>query len=1267
MNRSLIKSLLVISLAAGGYAMQPIDNQDELGRALYEEDRICVKLDKVLPGLEYGDQIEFTGVKILDNLFIIHDVQAITPRFKLNSAIKQEDLPELSSIYLLELGPETDMWELIRDLSALNMVLYAEPVGLDYMDAVPNDSLYANLHHLPQIQAEEAWDIHQGEQGTETIVIGIVDSGVEWTHPDLAANIHQNLGEDADGDGQVVELIAGSWSFDPDDVNGIDDDGNGYVDDFVGWNMFADGEGAQNNDPSEPSGSYHGTHVAGLAAAVTNNSEGIASISWNVEYMPTSHGYEDGGPHIYSGYQGIIYHAENGADIINNSWGGGLYAQAAAEVLEYAQGLGSIVFASAGNSGGNYPHYPSDYPGVISVAAMDPGDFLASYSNYGAGVDISSPGGSSFNGLWSTMPWGYDQLQGTSMAGPLAAGTLALLKSYHPAWSNEDLIYQFLATADDRDAEHNSELHGLMGYGRVNAYRMLSETDPVLDDGLELVLHEVQSSSEDLLAAELVPGQSVDISFLIRNFSAFRGDVGTTFTLSSSSDDVTITPASQMAVVPPDHLFALDSAFQLDIDENAAAQYVVLTLHADPFDAPIHSGEDMIFQFTINPVQVQEELLAAEIDWPNNGTASLTLSNSSNFDVDYNVTAWDPFPSSGAWHLNEDHAYDGLSWWAGYAPIQQYPRWSCEIMELPVIDLSETTSPVLNFMAMWEIEPPSVSPPWDGWDAANVWISVDGGLSFEPLRPVYPAYTCESAYAFEMYFDGDSIPGWAGSSGGWVPVQFDLSDYRSERVVIRMVMASDPAQQDLGFFWDNLTLEDGENTLLLNEGEEDFRMKLMASSWFETESEWISFDDASGTVAANSSISIPVTIETADLTLGGYVNQLNVTSSTMMPIGDLDLELYVASPANELAIREYLLSNDDYRVAEDEVLEVVIDNYGSMDAENFVIEALLYHEGDRVWSDSVFVDLLQGQDFGRYDFRPYFVDIEGELQLEIRLLDLPHDAVVENNEIIDLLEIETILDRFWYHYTEHWDYGEWDFSDMSGYQDGQSMHCNAGVTPYQPNMDNALTFTSGVDLDRLESFAIRYSTLHQLETDADFGYFEISFDQENWMVVNSHTGTAISWNHHTVDLTEYCSNDFGTLYFRFHFTSDADDELLGFFVDHVLFQVPELVSRDEQQSIPERFVLNQNYPNPFNPSTTLRYELPKAGDISITVYDINGRHVAKLVDGRQAAGYHQVNWSGLNDRGMPVSTGIYFCRLQVSPASSGETGASQPIKMLLME
>jgi len=440
---------------------------------------------------------------------------------------------------------------------------------------------------LDSIEAEGAWDVHKGEDGAE-VVVGISDTGVAWRHEDLVDNIYQNLGEDADGDGKVIEESGGSWIFDPGDVNGVDDDGNGYTDDFVGWNFFNDDE-LEDNDPDDPDS--HGTHVAGLAAGRTNNGVGISSISWNVKILSTSASNSES-EGIDRGYSSVVYLAENGADVINMSWGSDTTSQAAQDVMDYAQALGSLLVSSAGNDSVADPQYPSSLPGVVSVASVGRTDRLASYSNFGISVDIAAPGGAGINGMRSTTPPNnYGDRQGTSMASPVAVGVFALVKSLHPSWTNQQLLEQVLGTADSVD-DLNVSFVGLMGEGRINALRALTDQPTAGVPELRLEVLEV-TVDDDTGDGSLEAGEGGEIVVTLRNYSHLASSEAVTLTLQTESPYVQVIDDSMVVGVTADMAAELPNTFSIQIVPEAPSGSIALSLMAEASDASVSPHSEL--------------------------------------------------------------------------------------------------------------------------------------------------------------------------------------------------------------------------------------------------------------------------------------------------------------------------------------------------------------------------------------------------------------------------------------------------------------------------------------------------------------------------------------------------------------------------------------------------------------------------------------------------------------------------------------------------
>ncbi len=571
------------------------------GKPLFQSGTIYIKLKSTssinLSEFDKHTQKSYSksfGIKNLDRMSKKYSINKIEQAFvpsKVSSKKISQDKIQASSnlyginrIYTITFDKSIDPLKLAAEFSILPEVEYAEPVPIYYECEIPNDTRYSECQHLVQMKCPQAWDIHKGEDNP--VIVGICDSGVDWTHPDLIQNLYQNLGEDADGDGQVIEYVDGQWQFDSGDINGIDDDGDGYVDDFIGWNFYPD-DGSPVNNPWASTANQHGTHVAGISAGVTNNNLGIASISWNVKFLPTKHGSNAGLAYIYNGFDGIKYLAEMGASVINCSWGGGGYSQAGQDIINYAFSLGAVVVAAAGNNNSGALFYPAAYKNVISVSSVASTDKKAYYSNYGYYVDIAAPGGDAYvdGGILSTIPGNsYAKFQGTSMASPQITGMFALLKSYLPNVSNQSLIRRMLGNTDRIDSI-NPSYTGQLGYGRVNAYKTLLQ-DFTGKFPLKLDLRSTQSQKV---------GDTYNIGFEIFNYS-MDGANQVLFTISTSDPNVQIINNQFINSVSAEGTTFTNLNASLKIVNNINSN-ATIHLHLQGIDNEIVAGKD--FDFTI--------------------------------------------------------------------------------------------------------------------------------------------------------------------------------------------------------------------------------------------------------------------------------------------------------------------------------------------------------------------------------------------------------------------------------------------------------------------------------------------------------------------------------------------------------------------------------------------------------------------------------------------------------------------------------------------
>lgn len=534
-----------------------------------------------------------TGIPTLDQKIAKLTNYHIEPRFKFNPQKRKEGSPDLSDIHLLSFDPSIPVQAAINILVQEPGILYAEPLYIDEAFDVPNDPRYASSLYFQALQAEDAWAVHKGENGTVPVIIAVVDTGVNWKHSDLAQNIWQNFGEDANQNGYTMFHNGSAWVLDIGDLNGIDDDGNGKVDDLIGWDFMVDANGNQGPDPIETSG--HGTNVSGIANARTNNGTGVASLAWNVLLMPISCSYPAMPSSVFRGYDGIIFAAEHGADIINCSWGGTGFSQANQEAVNYAYSLGSVIIAAAGNSNSSTPLYPAAYQNVVAVAALNNNGVKSSVSNFGAYISVAAPNQS----VDTTSGSSYSSVSGaTSYASPIASSLAALIKSYHPSWTNSQIVNQLVASCDFID-NLNPGKENLLGQGKLNACRALTDIDPVPDQELKLALHQIRTPSDANNNRAIEAGESFSLNLTLRNYAWGASANNVVYTLFCADPLITVSENSFSGSIAADSYVHLDNAFQIQVSPLATSKYVTFTLQTSS-EIPVVTGSSLTFQILIN-------------------------------------------------------------------------------------------------------------------------------------------------------------------------------------------------------------------------------------------------------------------------------------------------------------------------------------------------------------------------------------------------------------------------------------------------------------------------------------------------------------------------------------------------------------------------------------------------------------------------------------------------------------------------------------------
>ena len=467
--------------------------------------------------------------------------------------------------------------------AAQHDVLYVEPNFVQTKLVTPNDPNFSQLwgmHNTGQsggtadadIDAPEAWDL---TTGSSNVIIAVIDSGADYTHPDLAANMWTNPGE-----------IAGNF---------IDDDGNGFIDDTIGWDFAFD-----DNDPMDGDG--HGTHVSGTIGAVGDNGTGVAGVNWDVTIMPVKFLDDTGSGTTSDAIDAINYVTmmkQAGHNIIatNNSWGGGGFSQALKDAIQLGGNEDVLFVAAAGNGGIDgigdnndlTPFYPSNYnlDSIISVASTDRNDNRSIFSNFGAvSVDLAAPGSS----IRSTLPGNtYGLFNGTSMAAPHVTGTVALLKALDPSASALSIKNAILAGVDPIPAMSGISVTG----GRLNAFNAMmtlgipsvlsinppSESTPVSQITIDF--------SDDIVASSVVP-----TNFLLSD----NGDNN----IFGDGDDTVFNFLPSDLSQPQASTVVIDLGVPLALEQY---QLILLGTGANPIQnstgAPLNNGADELYFFDI--------------------------------------------------------------------------------------------------------------------------------------------------------------------------------------------------------------------------------------------------------------------------------------------------------------------------------------------------------------------------------------------------------------------------------------------------------------------------------------------------------------------------------------------------------------------------------------------------------------------------------------------------------------------------------------------
>lgn len=472
--------------------------------------------------------------------------------------------PKVQKTYRLKFNHHDMVDELIRDISIIDYIEYAELSPIYKQMIIPNDEMVSDQYYLESVNAYEAWEVAENNY---RVTLAVVDDAVDIDHPDLVGNIWTNPNEVEDG---------------------TDTDGNGFIDDIHGWNAADD-----NNDP-RPSGllsalMFHGTHVAGIAGAVANNDIGIAGVSNNNVYVigvrSTSMAIALTNP-----VEGVDYAVAAGAEVVNMSFGGNQEGFIALQnIINAGVENGTIFIAAAGNDGTEEITYPAGWDDVIAVGASDQDDNLWVESQRGEFVDLLAPGVN----IMSLMPnEGYSAQSGTSMASPLVAGAVALLKSHKPDATNQEIIDCLLEGCDNID-DINPDFIGKMGAGRMNIYNSIMCLG-VEDPHLLTVLVEPEGAGEITGAGEYNFESDVFVSAIANdNFK---------FTAWTDPNQQILSMDAEYSFEMPDNDLVIIANF-MDISNINSEKTFTPEVYPNPFSDVLNvDNQDQIERIKINTI-----------------------------------------------------------------------------------------------------------------------------------------------------------------------------------------------------------------------------------------------------------------------------------------------------------------------------------------------------------------------------------------------------------------------------------------------------------------------------------------------------------------------------------------------------------------------------------------------------------------------------------------------------------------------------------------
>ncbi|MHB1049760.1 MAG: S8/S53 family peptidase [Bacteroidota bacterium] len=1165
---------------------------------------------------------------------------------------------ELEGIVVYSVSSATDVEALAKKISGHPDVEYAEPHYYFRTHVIPNDPLYSQIYPLGIVKADSAWFYQKGDS---SVVIGIIDSGVDWDHPDLSSVIWRNSDEIPD--------------------NGIDDDGNGYIDDIRGWDFVANvgdaaaGEDGLNEDNNPMDFDGHGTHVSGIAAGATNNAIGISSLSWGCRIMPLRSGWHssDGNGYVSSVYasKAYVYAADNGASVCNQSSG---TSNVVLDGARYAYKNGVVIVNSAGNSNTDFAASLGSEPWALSVAATNSSDGKASYSSFNDRVDISAPGGD-FNsanrkGFLSSVVnpsafFGnslYVEFQGTSMAAPFVASLAALVKSKYKEWSPAQIMFHLTGTSDNIDAL-NPQYAGKLGYGRMNALRAMTETPSDPKPDIEFVGYSVSDGSGGNNNGIPEAGEALGVSITVKNN---WGDANTvTATLSSPHWAASITkPNASYGIVPG--ISNLDSnqrsnsgdEFMVTINANAVPEAIPFT-----FALSAANGYSKEFYFEIS---IGARILLVDDD---DGTVNVEQ---------YYTSA---LRTLGASYDVWNHNVKGTP---SLAILQQYSAvfWSCE-WAFPSLDSADRSVLAAYLTGGGKL---FLSGQDIGWDLAS-----GDGLEYElsagASKTFFEQYlkatfvhddaltgnitgkqndTIGTNLSFNRYqpfrASGEQYPDVLTPLGGSV-VSFQYADGSQSGKGASILYSGDYKLLYFGFGGFESIVDSSVRITVMD------RILKWMFEYSITTDRLSNTENTAAAYPVKSVIASKSSLQSVDL-LWNANGTYPYNKVSMNLVGDSYSASIPAQPANS-TVRYFVLAKSangylpftqsSFFVGVDTIKPVVAaedtiknsirvngpytisvftsDDIG-IDTTSAVIRyrvnggeehlSAMVHTGNNAFIGSI----IPATALASGDRMTYYVSVNDVSQLH-------NSGRYPVNGEREFFVGREIVDDFENPSSGKWNVGLWGHTNKQKFRGVYSL-TDSPDSSYAPNSERSVTLISGYDLTPFISAQMTFHQRYNIHN-SDTAYIEVSNNGSEWQVVRKFTGVNLFWKKETINLHTLTGSPWSDLLIRMRMKSDDSTQSDGIYIDEMEIVTDHFVTplMNTADGPPASYSLSQNFPNPFNPVTTIRFTVPHSAHVTVKVYDLLGREVATLINEVVGAGLFSRQFNGSQ-----LSSGVYYYRLQ---------------------